>query len=78
MRPTGATYNMTDTQSGVFGANTRLIRVAASTEARIVVGVTPVIGPSSLLIPAGAIDYFPVQPGEKVACSGTVNIAECG
>ena len=69
---------MTDTMSGVFGANTRLIRVAAAGEARITVGITPVVGPSSLLIPAGAIDYFPVMPGEKVACSGTVNIAECG
>lgn len=78
VRPNGPTFEMTNSTSGFFGANTTLIRVAASAEARIAIGTSPSVTASSLLIPAGCVDYFPVQPGERVVCSGTVNVAECG
>lgn len=78
VRPTGATYDLVGTMSGVFGQNTRLIRVAGVTDVRLAIGLTPVANATSVLVPLGAIDYFPVMPGEKVAVLGTANIAECG
>jgi len=54
-------------QSTVLGPQTGLVRVCASTDCNIAFGINPVATATSLYLPAGAIEYFGVNPGEKIA-----------
>lgn len=53
--------------TNAFGASTTLVRVATTTDCYITFAVTPVATTSMTLLPAGSVDYFMVEPGEKAA-----------
>lgn len=67
------TYTTTSTQSTAFqssttiSANTHLIRVVATGDTLIEFGENPTAVATSILIKAGAAEYFGVTPGHKVA-----------
>lgn len=62
------------TASAAFGSSTELVRVACTSQCFISFGASPTATNStSLVLPAGAVEYFAVTPGEKVAMlAGTV------
>ena len=53
--------------TNAFGADTTLIRVAVTTDCYIEIATTPVATTSMTLLPAGSVDYFMVEPGQKAA-----------
>jgi ABC-type taurine transport system substrate-binding protein len=69
--------NTTAFQTGI---NT--VRVVASTHCHIAFGSSPTATTSSAKLPANAIEYFVVTPGQKIAAirtttSGTLHVTEC-
>lgn len=69
-------------QSAVFGATTRVVRVAASTDCHIAFGTNPTATTTSTYLPAGAVDYFAVEAGQRAAViratvDGFVSVVEC-
>lgn len=53
--------------STAFGGGTRIIRLHCDAIASFKVGVAPVVTTSSARMPADAVEYFLVNPGEKIA-----------
>ena len=53
--------------SNAFGNDTILIRVAVTTDCYIKISDAPTATTSDTLLPAGSIDYFMVEPGQKAA-----------
>ena len=49
--------------SSTFNEATKLVRVIADVDARILFGTAPVADANSTLIPAGGVEYFGVKPG---------------
>jgi hypothetical protein len=54
-------------QSAAFNRITYIIRVNCDVTVSIEVGTSPVATPSKLRMPADTIEYFVVQPGDKIA-----------
>ena len=54
-------------QSTAFSANTRIIRIVATTDCFIAVGANPTATTSSTFIPFGSVEYFKVAGAVKVA-----------
>ena len=68
-------------QSTAFSANTRIIRVVATTDCFIAVGANPTATTTSTYIPFGSVEYFKVAGAVKVAAikltsAGTLYITE--
>ncbi len=56
------------TASAAFNAETRLIRVTVDADAWLVVAETPTATVATgTKLPSGAVEYFYVQPGDKIA-----------
>ena len=57
----------TSAQSAAFGAGTSIIRVIASEACFLVFGANPTATSAGMFLAAGAVEYFAVTPGQKVA-----------
>lgn len=57
----------TSTQSSAFNANTKVIRLVADADAYIKVGADPTADANDKFLPSGVVEYFYVQPGDKIA-----------
>lgn len=53
--------------TNAFGASTSLVRVAVSTDCYVVFAASPTATTSDTFLPAGSVEYFLVEPGEKAA-----------
>lgn len=69
--PANATQDVSvgagSTQSNAFAATTRMVRVVADVDSRILFGSNPTATSTSILVVAGQAEYFGVEPGTKVA-----------
>lgn len=68
--------------SAALSADAAVIRVATNVDVYLSVGATPTATTTDILLPAGTIDYFLVEPsdkvsGEAVAGTGVMSITEC-
>lgn len=74
----------TSAQSAAFGARTFEIRVVSTTNCHINIGDNPTAAATDnngIYLPAGVVEYFHVNPGQKVAvirdsADGTMSVAE--
>ena len=57
----------TSTASTAFNARTKFIRVTGDAAAYLAFGASPTATASSMLLPSGAVEYFGVTGGQKVA-----------
>ena len=57
----------TSTQSAAFDEATRLVRVIADADVILEFGVNPTALATGIKVPAGTVEYFEVNPGDKVA-----------
>lgn len=75
------TVGATSAQSSVAPPQIYRARVAAKTsDMWILVGANPTATTSSVFMPAGAVEYIDIRPGEKIAAiqdsaAGALNIA---
>lgn len=44
-----------------------VVRVCSTTDCRVAIGADPTALATSLLLPAGVVEYFAVSPGDKLA-----------
>jgi hypothetical protein len=70
-------YEVDDAISPAFADETRILRVAAVTDARVAISAAGTPAANGTFMPAGSIDYFSVMGGEKIGVVGTVNVTEC-
>jgi len=61
------TIGATSAQSSAFQASTNLIRVVADATCAIAIGANPTATATNLFLPANVVEYFEVQPGNKIA-----------
>lgn len=77
-------YTGTQGRSAAFADSTTIIRIVADTACFYLLGKTPTATTSNgTLLPAGAVEYVPVNPGDKISAiqssaGGTLNITEGG
>lgn len=57
------TYTTTSVQSPVFQANTVLVRIVCDADAWVIFGTNPTATLATMYLPAKAVEYFTVQPG---------------
>lgn len=57
----------TSVASAAFSDNTMMVRLVAAEDCRIVVATAPTALSTSLLLIAGGVEYFGVQPSAKIA-----------
>lgn len=50
-----------------FSANVAIVRVATSQDIFLAIGTAPVATTASMLLPGGAIEFFAVDPGQRIA-----------
>lgn len=68
--------------TNAFGADTRLIRLAATGDCHFAIGDAPTATTSHPILPAGTVDYFIVDPSDKVAAiqadasTGSLSVTE--
>ena len=55
------------TSSAAFNDSTRLVRVASDTQCYIVFGAAPTATANSMLFPSHGVEYFGVNPGDKIS-----------
>lgn len=53
--------------TNAFAAGTRQIRVTANSACHVAISGSPTATVSSAYLPAGAVEYFTVNPGEKIS-----------
>lgn len=53
--------------SNAVGSQTRVVRLYATQDCYVAVGASPTATTSDMPLPAGAIEYIKINPGEKVA-----------
>lgn len=53
--------------SAVFNDSTRIVRVVSDAAAYVVFGAAPVATANSMLLPAFGVEYFGVNPGDKIS-----------
>lgn len=68
--------------ANALGADTRVVRLAATTACYIAIGTTPTATTSNPILPAGAVDYVIVEPSDKIAAlqvstGGVLSVTEC-
>lgn len=56
------------TQSAAFGDATQLIRVIADADVYLAFGANPTATANDIRVPADSVEYFGVEPGQKVSC----------
>lgn len=67
--------------SNAFGAQTRVIRVASTTDCHIKIGDAPTATTSDHVLPAGVVEYIVVDPSDKLAAiqvagGGSLSVTE--
>jgi hypothetical protein len=79
----GVSYDAS-VQSTAVSANATVIRVVATTDCHIQIGVNPTATTSSAFLPAGVVEYIGIKPGDKVAAikrsggsAGQLFVTEC-
>lgn len=77
----GITTNGTSQQSSALSADASIARVAVNQDTYIEIGSNPTATANSLMMPAGAIEFFAVNAADKVAVlqvseAGRVSITE--
>jgi len=55
--------------SAAFAAATRLVRLAAEAQCFVSFGTAPVADANSIMLTAGAVEYFEVPPGQSYKVS---------
>ena len=61
--------------SAVINATSEsIVRIASSSDINIAFGATPTATTSTMLLPAGVVEYYRVLPSEKVAVLGGIAI----
>ena len=55
------------TASAAFNPLTRIVRVVSDTQCYIVFGAAPTATANSMLLPAFGVEYFGVNPGDKIS-----------
>ena len=70
MRPaaTQAVTFAASVASAAFNDATRLIRVIADADVFLAFGAAPTATATAIRVPANTVEYFEVNPGDKVAC----------
>ena len=64
------TYTTSSVQSTAFGVNTRFVRLASDAPCCLAYGSNPTATTSGMRLPSEAVEYFGVQPGQKLAVIG--------
>jgi hypothetical protein len=70
-------------QSSATAATTTVVRLCATQDCRYLIGSNPTALSSSVLLPAGVVEYVEITGGHKVAAikatsaTGTLNVVEC-
>lgn len=69
------------TQSSTLGATTKVVRLVSTTDCYVAFGSNPTATSSDLLLVAGVVEFFRVDPGSKIAAlkvatAGLLSIAE--
>jgi len=77
------TVGVSSTQSTAFRPQTRQVRLVSDADCYIAFGASATATTSSMLLPAGVVEYFEVHPGDLIAViqkstTGNLNIAEMG
>lgn len=83
----GTVQNITTSGSSqatanAVGSTTSIVRVAVNQDTYVSIGATPTASSSSMLIPAGGVEFLAVQPGStkvaviQVSTSGVASITE--
>ena len=57
----------TATPSAAFNPLTRIVRVTTDTQCYIAFGASPTATANSMLLPAFGVEYFGVNPGDKIS-----------
>lgn len=65
---TQAVTYTSSTQSAAFNGATRMVRVIADADVYLAFGANPTATATAIRLPANAVEYFAVKPGELVAC----------
>ena len=68
--------------SNAFGADTRVVRLAATTACYISIGSSPTATSANAILPANTVDYIIVEPSDKIAAlqvsaGGALSVTEC-
>ncbi len=66
--PTQLVTYATAVSSTAFAEHTNLIRVIADADVYLLFGANPTADAGDIRVPADTVEYFGVQPGEKVSC----------
>lgn len=53
--------------SAAFNDSTRIVRLVSDTQCYIVFGAAPTATANSMLLPALGVEYFGVNPGDKIS-----------
>ena len=74
-------YTGTAAVSNAVGANTRIVRLVATTDCHVAISTNPTATTSSAYLPQGVVEYVRVNPGDKVSAirrsqDGALNIVE--
>jgi hypothetical protein len=67
--------------TAAVGVATRIVRLVATVDCHVAFGADPTATTSSMLLPAGSVEYVAITPGHKVAArgasaSGTLHVTE--
>lgn len=64
---TPVTTSGTSAQSAAFSGDTKMARFWCDTQSAVAVGANPTSTVNNMPLPAGVMEYFRVQPGQKAA-----------
>lgn len=69
------------TITNAIGDGVNRVRVVCTTDAFIVIGKSPTATTAGVFMPAGLVEYFTINPGEKVSAiqssaGGTLHVTE--
>lgn len=74
-------YTGTAAASSAFNANTRVIRLVATTDCYVAISANPTATTSSAYLPQGIVEYVRINAGDKISAirrsaDGTLNVVE--
>lgn len=73
--PQVVSYDGSVACTNAFGANTKYLRVVATTACYLAFGTTPTADSTGIYLPAGVVEVFGVKPLEKIAA---IKVASAG
>jgi hypothetical protein len=74
-------YTGSAAASNAFAANTKVVRVVATTDCFFAISANPTATTSNVYLPAGAVEYVRVNPSDKISAirrsqDGTLYVTE--